>query len=492
MIDLRVAIVHADHLEDRRASYARLRAALGETPTWARVTPITGKMPPREWAALAFEACLGGTHGLVLQDDMMPCPDFWGVLRRTLEARPFDCLGLYCSHKGASQAYQDGLSWVTTCDGLIGGAYAAPASMFGELLSRWRDRFRWQGHEDTFIQTYLQSIGRFVYHPLPSLVDHDLSVEPTAGNPHHQTNPDLIRARVPWHDHPTPAPERLEARHLGRLFNGAHWLGIHNNHEPTLEDIEGAYRADRGGEPVDDTPHVFIGTLCHRPPDMLPFLRSRERAADDLVSHGIKVTTLLHPGDSYVQRGRHRLINQFLRSSCNWLLQWDDDIELLTPESVRLMVGIGHDVVGGAVPFKNDSGQTVGNLFPEDAEKPELHSVGGALRAKDVGTGFLLTSRACLTKLMARHPERKYASKQTGDYNEPLWAIFDGGVVDGEYLTEDYGFCRLWQDAGGDVYLYEPARFKHWGQRGYEGSMFQKYGLEQAVAHASGAPSEAR
>ena len=479
MIDLRVAIIHADHIEDRRASYARLLAALGPIPEWVRVHPVTGKMPPREWAALAFEACLGGTHGLVLQDDMMPCPDFWNVLRRTLEARPFDMLGLYCSHAGAAKAYEDGLSWVTTCDGLIGGAYAAPASMFAELLARWRERTRWQGHEDTFIQTYLQSIGRYVYHPLPSIVDHDLSVEPTAGNPHHQTNPDLIRARVPWHDHPVPSPERLEAKHLGRLFSNPHWLGVMNATEPTEADIEGAYRADRHGEPVDDVPHVFIGTLCHRPPDMLPFLRSRDRATDDLVSHGIRVSHLLHPGDSYVQRGRHRLIHSFLKSQANWLLQWDDDIELLTPESLRIMLGLKLDVIGGAVPFKNDSGQTVGNLWPDDLEKDELHSKGGALRAMDVGTGFLLTSRACLVKLMARHPERLYSSKQQGDYGEPLWAIFDGGVVDGEYLTEDYGFCRLWQKTGGDVYLYEPARFKHWGARGYEGNLLAKYGLSR-------------
>ena len=38
----------------------------------------------------------------------------------------------------------------------------------------------------------------------------------------------------------------------------------------------------------------------------------------------------------------------------------------------------------------------------------------------------------------------------------------------------------LWQQAGGSVYVYAPARFRHWGDFGYEASFETQYGLEVA------------
>lgn len=59
-----------------------------------------------------------------------------------------------------------------------------------------------------------------------------------------------------------------------------------------------------------------------------------------------------------------------------------------------------------------------------------------------------------------------------------MWALFDTGIVDGEYRSEDYRFCNLWQKAGGKAHVYVPARFTHYGEHGFEASFMEQYGLE--------------
>lgn len=205
---------------------------------------------------------------------------------------------------------------------------------------------------------------------------------------------------------------------------------------------------------------------------------SRNTLRKDLQDHGFESMMMPINGDSLICRMRQRAMHIFLMSEATHLLFWDADIECVTPDCLRAMMATGHDVIAGACPFKDESGRTVHNLW--DGVPPEVDE-NGCVEVRDAGTGFMLISRSAILALMKAHPELLHWSMSTGrDRGAPLWALFDTGVVDQVYQSEDYMFCHLWQQLGGKVYVYAPARFRHWGEHGFEASFIEQYGLAKA------------
>ncbi len=248
-------------------------------------------------------------------------------------------------------------------------------------------------------------------------------------------------------------------------------------------DLEAMYTAHRGA-PVSSTPHVCIMSAVYREDAIVASICDASRMAveNDLEAHGIHVERSGFNGDSLVQRMRQRSVHRFLKSPCTHMLFWDLDIEAIDPTCVRKMLATGYDVVAGACPRKSMvDRRIVCNLWPEDHERLINGETAafpkGCIEVQDAGTGFMLISRKALIDTMQAHPELLHWSRSVLDLNEPLWAIFDTGVVDGVYQSEDFMFCRHWQQLGGKVYVYVPAAFRHYGTHGYEGSFVEQYGL---------------
>lgn len=247
-------------------------------------------------------------------------------------------------------------------------------------------------------------------------------------------------------------------------------------------DLEAMYDKARGG-PVSDKPFVAIAMPRYRESGRVTRIveKSLERVEADLEGNGIDTGRIDIEGDSLVTRMRQRVCQMFLRSPATHLLFCDADIEVLDPSCVRLMLSTGHDVVAGACPFKTTEGRVVCNLWPDTAasmtEGANLELPKGCIEVMDAGTGFMLISRVALIRMMKAHPELLHWSQSRQDRGEPLFALFDTGIHDGVYQSEDYRFCRYWQELGGKVYVYVPATFRHWGEMGFEGSFVGQYGL---------------
>ncbi len=242
------------------------------------------------------------------------------------------------------------------------------------------------------------------------------------------------------------------------------------------------YEAHRGS-PVSETPSVHMVIPSYREDHQVYRRTEPSRAAiiDDLLEHGVEVMRSEVEGDSLVQRMRQRAMHRFLKTSATHLLWCDLDIEALDPTCVRKMLASGHDVVAGACPFKNMERRVVCNLWPgtEDAmvDGASLSLPAGCLEVQDAGTGFMLVSRKAIVTLMQAHPELLHWSRSSGDLGEPLWALFDTGVVAGTYQSEDFMFCHLWQQLGGKVYVHVPSTFRHYGLHGYEANLAEQLGL---------------
>lgn len=263
------------------------------------------------------------------------------------------------------------------------------------------------------------------------------------------------------------------------------WAPLRNGPGPwSVEQLAAMYDATRGA-PVSSDPMVMMVVPSYREGyDIVKLCNpSREAVIEDLLSHGISACRLDIDGDSLVQRMRQRAMHQFLKTSATHLLWCDLDIEVRDPTCVRAMLRSGFDIVGGACPFKNVTRGVVVNFLPTvgaDLDRASIQLPHGCLEVHDVGTGFQLVSRKAILQMMAAHPELLHWSRSHSDNGEPLWALYDTGVIDGTYESEDFMFCRHWQQLGGRVYVYVPATFRHYGTHGFEASIMEQLGLEQA------------
>ena len=120
--------------------------------------------------------------------------------------------------------------------------------------------------------------------------------------------------------------------------------------------------------------------------------------------------------------------------------------------------------------------------------KPETKIQGDIFTVDTMGTGFLMFKREVYSKLIQAHPECKYVDDVgLGKQYEPMmYSIFDVGIdAKGHYLSEDWLFCRRWQELGGDIWAHSKVLLNHVGHYEYSGSLDKINIPEQAAAQGS-------
>lgn len=220
------SIAHAAHLPGRDKSLDRMMARLDAHHIHNRqsVHFEFGKAPPHVWSERQWRAALkpGFTHGLFLNDDLILADEFWEKLEDRIDQRPNDILSLYCSDPRAAELHAKGHRWYTSTDGLIGNAYIYPIWLLEKFLD-WRQTALVPGvietlSEDQLINLFAMATGRKIFHTIPSLVEHDVSIASAYGNEGNAARTASVGidavVRYPQPDEPTPD--------LGRFFLGNH------------------------------------------------------------------------------------------------------------------------------------------------------------------------------------------------------------------------------------------------------------------------------
>ena len=491
----------ASMVERLRADLAPQCAALGVTCIFHEGEDRASHIPNYTAAirkAVDFAQFAGDvSHITLLPDDAILVPHFVEVLSRLIEHRPDDHLCLLANHPEAKAAHARGETGYYTSFGSV---------LFGGTLrvSDWWAYLQWREEAlgaaitsfDDGVNLWLALNGRKTWKPLPSLCEHDTTLESTLGNAWQDAQGLTVRHSQAWEPtadlrqrdwrefydpeglgHTVEGPGR--SPDVGLTFGGQHW-GLVNKVRPAYWDIECMYEAARGG-PVDASTHVMMATPAYAGTE-LAMEQSRSLVERDLSAHDITSTRLTTSGDSLVTRGRHSIMHEFLTSPCTHLLMWDADIEVEHPGCVRAMLATGHDVIGGAYPFRDGSGKVVANPIRQDGKIVITVGEDGCIPVSEVGTGFLMVSRKAIVELCKLHPELLYTSDLFESKGCPMWALFDTAIVGNRYLSEDWFFCLLWRNAGHQVYVYGPAGFRHWGKLPSAGHIADAWGLKRAEA----------
>jgi len=248
--------------------------------------------------------------------------------------------------------------------------------------------------------------------------------------------------------------------------------------------------------------HIFIATPCYGGQIGEPYFRSMMRFAILCNKYDIKYTISTLANESLITRGRNTLNSFFMENKeATHLFFIDADIEF-NPEDILRMVAYDKPIIVGAYPKKAVNWNSIIEAAREDVTEtaetieghssnyvvnfdflkdkdgnrtPQVQIVDNLVKLKDAGTGFMCINKSVIQQMFDAMPETKYVNDINVDAKfEPfMYALFDC-IIDPEsrrYLSEDYTFCRRWQDMGGEVWLDPRTALNHVGHYTFRGNI---------------------
>lgn len=248
--------------------------------------------------------------------------------------------------------------------------------------------------------------------------------------------------------------------------------------------------------------HIFIATPCYGGQIGEPYFRSMMKLAILCNKYDIPYTVSTLANESLVTRGRNTLVSFFMENpKATHLFFIDADIEFDANDLLR-MVAYDKPVIVGAYPKKAINWDSIINAVKRDGEEtaqtveghssnyvvnfdfikdedgnrtPQVQIIDNLIKLKDAGTGFMCIKKEVIQEMFDEMPELKYKNDINVDakYEPHMYALFDT-MIDPEsrrYLSEDYTFCRRWQDMGGDVFLDPRTSLNHVGHYTFRGNI---------------------
>lgn len=224
----------------------------------------------------------------------------------------------------------------------------------------------------------------------------------------------------------------------------------------------------------------------------------------------IKLKIEFCKNDSLVSRARNNLIARGMTDKdATHFLFIDNDITWDPVDILKLLMA-DKDLVGGIYPLKNydwdklvkdtanpynsnviqtmlkrkNESQLAGivtdsAMIQHNLLRYNINYLGQYLeinnnlaKVKHLATGFMMIKRNLLTNMMRAFPSTKYIDDINflkPNENEMAYALFDCGVEDGHYYSEDWMFCDRWSKMGGEIYVDVSINLTHTGIEDYRG-----------------------
>jgi hypothetical protein len=208
--------------------------------------------------------------------------------------------------------------------------------------------------------------------------------------------------------------------------------------------------------------------------------------------------------DSLVSRARNNLIAKAMSNpKTTHMIFIDNDIIWEPIDIIKLAIA-DKPIIGGAYPLKSykwdrltDPASIQGFIDKKnnsilknmisDSEMIRFNAVnynvnhlsnnlqieGNIAKVRHLATGFMMIQRNVVEKMFKAFPSTKFFDDINFlelHENEFAYALFDCGVEDGHYFSEDWMFCERWNKMGGSIYLDVTVNLVHSGIEDYRGS----------------------
>ena len=252
---------------------------------------------------------------------------------------------------------------------------------------------------------------------------------------------------------------------------------------------------------------VYILTPCYGSLCFVNYVKCVMATCDMFRSLGIGYSLEFCRNDSLVSRARNNLVAKAMTDpEMTHILFIDADITW-NPSDILKLIVCNKALCGGVYPLKHYYWERLTanpekNFIKEVLErkkKSEFHahisdelmiqhnllryninynnnvlSIDNNLaKVKHLATGFMMIKRSTIEKMSQAFPSTKYTDDVgflQGKENDYAYALFDCGVEDNHYYSEDWLFCHRWTKMGGSIWLDVTINLVHTGNEDFSGS----------------------
>ena len=251
---------------------------------------------------------------------------------------------------------------------------------------------------------------------------------------------------------------------------------------------------------------IFIGTPCYGGMITANYFKSCIQLVSLAASKKIELQFGTIGNESLITRARNTLVQLFMDGDYTHLLFIDADLAF-NPEAVLRMLEFDKDVVTGIYPRKTIDWTKVKTKLRDNPDMSEDELLASSLQynlnvydpkkilfqkgfieVMDGPTGFMLIKRDVFVRMAKVYPELKFVPDQ--HINQPHekdfeysktshwnYTFFDTMIEPQtkRYLSEDYAFCRLWQNIGGKIYADITSGMTHYGNYAFRGNVSTQF-----------------
>jgi acyl-CoA synthetase (AMP-forming)/AMP-acid ligase II len=249
------------------------------------------------------------------------------------------------------------------------------------------------------------------------------------------------------------------------------------------------------------TPHY--GGMCY-----VNYMNSLIATISRMKEVGVEMHIEFCNNDSLVSRARNNLVAKAMTDpNMTHMLFIDNDITW-DPDSILKLLVADKPIVGGIYPLKHYNWERLVTTNPENPNvvqnwidrknqsmfkdsisdvdmvhhrmlsynlnysTPTLKIENNLTAVRHIATGFMMIKRKVIEKMQLAFPSTKYVDDVgflSSKESEQAFALFDCGVEDGHYFSEDWLFCHRWTKMGGEIHVDVTINLNHTGPVDYRG-----------------------
>ena len=233
---------------------------------------------------------------------------------------------------------------------------------------------------------------------------------------------------------------------------------------------------------------VFLSTPCYGGLCLESYLASMLRLQLLLIQENVELYVDTTENESLVHRARNVSVGRVMqKTDADYFMFIDADVHF-EPDAVLRLIQSGHDISVACYPKKLvmwDQAKIA--LMEGDSKNPAMLASSlvvnfgaasrpiqdGFVEILDGPTGFMLIKRDVFRKMEEHFPDLKCVNDHQNRDFDTYHACFDCMIdpVTRRYLSEDYAFCRRWQQMGGKIYADVRTTLGHIGNLPFTGCM---------------------
>ena len=261
-----------------------------------------------------------------------------------------------------------------------------------------------------------------------------------------------------------------------------------------------------------NSPVVYLLTPCFASLCYVNYVHCLMATVELFRKHGIELIVEFCRNDSLVSRARNNLVARAMANPRMTHIMFIDNDISWDPQDILKLVISDKNLVGGIYPLKNYNwtdllvdrkNPTVPspnvvqqwvqrknasqfkdiisdeNMIQFNLLRYNVNYVSNTLnieknlaKVKHLATGFMMIKRSVIEKMSKAFPSTKYVDDVNflrPEENEFAYALFDCGVEEGHYFSEDWLFCHRWTKMGGSIWIDVSIALTHTGIEDYKG-----------------------